>query len=187
MTLPHPASPAIFLDRDGVINQNRSDYVKSWAEFVFLPGALDALAQLATLGLPIVVLTNQSPIARGLLAETTLQEMHRRMVDEIQSRGGRIDGVYYCPHHPNAHCACRKPQPGMLLRAGAERNLDLSRSVFIGDSASDMEAGQSAGCRGILLRTGRGAEHASQVASQWPQVPIVADLAAAIPWVQILA
>ncbi len=150
--------PGIFLDRDGVINHNRSDYVKSWAEFEFLPGALEALQLLAQLGHPIIVVSNQSAIGRGIIPHSTVDEIHERMVDSIREAGGRIDAILYCPHHPEKGCACRKPRPGLLLDAKRRFDLDLQRSFLVGDAESDILAAQAVGCQPILVRTGRGVE-----------------------------
>ena len=147
---------AIFIDRDGVICRNRDDHVKSWEAFVFLPGVLQALARLARLDVPIVVVTNQAAINRGLVPAEVVEDIHVRMVREVQAAGGRIDRVVYCPHRPDEHCGCRKPEPGMLLRAAEELAIDLSTSVLIGDAETDMQAGQSVGCHCILVLTGRG-------------------------------
>lgn len=148
----------IFLDRDGVINENRPDYVKSWQEFRFLPGAKEAIARLTCAGHRILVCTNQAGIARGILSVETVEEIHRRMMDEIAEAGGRIERVYYCPHAKDAHCACRKPRPGMLLRARDELGIDMSDALFIGDALSDVHAGLEAGLWAILVLTGRGRE-----------------------------
>ncbi|MDM8530773.1 HAD family hydrolase [Anaerolineales bacterium HSG25] len=147
---------AIFLDRDGVICENRSDYVKSWAEFEFLHQAIDALVQLAKLDLPIIVVTNQSPIGRGILTPQDVEAIHDRMVAEITAQGGRIDRVLYCPSTPTEDLPCRKPKPGMLLDAAKEMGLNLGASYMVGDAASDLLAGQQVGCRTFLVLTGRG-------------------------------
>ena len=147
---------AVFIDRDGVICRNRDDYVKSWEEFVFLRGALKALARLAHLELYIIVITNQSIINRRMVSVDVVEEIHTRMVQAIDAAGGRIDRVMVCPHRPDEHCACRKPQPGLLLAAAEELDLDLSQSFLIGDAESDMQAGRAVGCRRYLALTGRG-------------------------------
>ncbi|MBI1879792.1 MAG: D-glycero-beta-D-manno-heptose 1,7-bisphosphate 7-phosphatase [Chloroflexi bacterium] len=149
---------AIFLDRDGVICENQSDHVKSWSEFKFLPGAKSGLVTLSRLGLPIIVVTNQAAIGRGMVSADVVEAIHQRMVAEITTWGGRIDRVIYCPHRPEDRCDCRKPKPGMLLQAAQELNLDLSRSYLVGDAASDIQAGQQVGCRTYLVLTGRGVE-----------------------------
>ena len=147
---------AIFLDRDGVICENRTDHVKSWDEFRFIPGAKESLAALSRLGLPIVVITNQAAINRGLTTAAAVEDIHRRMVAEVAAFGGRIDRVLYCPHRPDEHCNCRKPEPGMLLRAAAEMNIDLSQSYLVGDALTDIQAGLRVGADAILVLSGRG-------------------------------
>lgn len=147
---------AVFIDRDGVICRNRDDYVKYWEEFVFLRGVLKALARLAHLELYIIVITNQSIINRRMVSVDVVEEIHARMVRAVETVGGRIDRVMVCPHRPDEHCACRKPQPGLLLAAAEELDLDLSQSYLIGDAESDMQAGRAVGCRRYLALTGRG-------------------------------
>src|SRR5207245_1547178 len=122
----------IFLDRDGVINENRADYVKHWSEFRFLPGSREAIAKLTQAGHRIVVCTNQAGIAHGSLTVETVQEIHRRMVASINEVGGRIEKVYYCPHAKDENCVCRKPRPGMLLQARDELGIDMHDAVFLG-------------------------------------------------------
>lgn len=146
----------IFLDRDGVINENRADYVKSWSEFRFLPGSIEAIAKLTRASHRIVVCTNQAGVARGCLSTKTVDEIHQRMLAQIAEAGGWIEKVYYCPHHKDECCFCRKPQPGMLLRACQELNLDLTGAVFVGDSITDIRAGLAAGVQCILVLTGLG-------------------------------
>ncbi len=149
----------IFLDRDGVINENRSDYVKSWGEFCFLAGSKEAIAMLTNAGHRIIVCTNQAGVARGHLSLETVEEIHRRMVAEIAQVGGRIERVYYCPHGKDENCSCRKPRPGMLLRARDELGIDMHDAIFIGDSISDIQAALAAGVHPILVLTGLGMEH----------------------------
>jgi len=147
---------AIFLDRDGVICENRSDHVKSWVEFRFLPGAKSSLAALSQLGLPIVVVTNQAIVGRKMVSSSVVDDIHQRMMAEIESAGGRIDRVMYCPHRPGDRCGCRKPESGMLLQAADEMGIELSASYLVGDAATDMLAGQRVGCRLFFVLTGRG-------------------------------
>jgi D-glycero-D-manno-heptose 1,7-bisphosphate phosphatase len=151
--------PAIFLDRDGVINCNRSDHVKSLSEFEFLPGTREALRRLTQLGWPVVVISNQAVVGRGLVSQQTIEEINAHMIAGVQSVGGRIDQVFYCPHRPEEGCDCRKPRPGLLLRAADSLGLDLSRSFFVGDAESDVRAAQAVGCRPVLVKTGRGVGH----------------------------
>lgn len=145
--------PAVFLDRDGVLNRKppRAEYVRRPDEFEWLPGALEALRRLAAAGFRVLVVSNQAGIARGAMSEADLEEVHRRMLDEARAAGGRIDGVYYCPHGWDDGCDCRKPSPGMLFRAQREHDLDLTRVTFIGDDERDAEAALAAGCRPVLV------------------------------------
>jgi len=148
---------AVFIDRDGVICRNRDDHVKSWQEFVFLAGVLDALASLANSDLSIVVITNQAIVNRRIVSANVVEDIHRRMVTAIELAGGRVDRVVYCPHRPDEGCSCRKPQPGMLLAAAQQMGLDLGPSYLIGDAVTDIQAGHAAGCGSrYLVLTGRG-------------------------------
>lgn len=147
---------AIFLDRDGVICKNRADHVKSWEEFHFLPGVKESLAVLSQLGLPIIVVTNQAIVGRGIVPAGVVEDIHRRMVNEVAASGGRIDRVVYCPHRPGDGCGCRKPEPGMLLQVAEEMKIDLAHSYLVGDAVSDLLAGQRVGCQTFLVLTGRG-------------------------------
>lgn len=175
---------AVFLDRDGVINENRDDYVKSWEEFVFLPGVFPPLRRLAASGLSVVIVSNQSAVGRGLLSVADLEALHRRMVLEIERRGGRVDAVFYCPHHPAEECECRKPHPGLLLQAAACLDLDLSRSFLVGDARSDVEAALSVGCRPVLVLSGRGREQLTHIPSHLlARCHVADDLNAAVDWI----
>jgi D-glycero-D-manno-heptose 1,7-bisphosphate phosphatase len=148
---------AVFLDRDGVLIENRADYVREWSHVTLLPGTVDALHGLHEAGLKIIVVTNQSAVGRGLISFETAQEINNRLVRTILENGGWIDAVYMCPHQPQEGCTCRKPQPGLLLQAAREFALDLESSWIVGDAWSDLLAGQSAGLLGtIMVRTGRG-------------------------------
>ena len=144
-------SQAVFLDRDGVINRDRPDFVKSWEEFEFLPHSLEALAVLSQTPYKIVVITNQSGVGRGLLTQRTLEQMHARMIDCVRSGGGRIDAIYYCPHAPSVGCDCRKPAYGLFLKAARDLDINLTLSWAIGDSHRDAQAANRAGVQGILL------------------------------------
>lgn len=161
----------MFLDRDGVINQNRADYVKRWEEFRFLPSAIPALRALAASPFLVVVLTNQSAVGRGLMTMEAVEEINRRMCGEVAAAGGRIDAVYCCPHLSEDGCSCRKPLPGLFLQAANDWGIELDASYCIGDKVSDMEAGRSAGCRGILVLTGEGVSQAEQLLGLYPVVP----------------
>ncbi len=181
---PQKLRPAIFLDRDGVIVQNRPDHVKSWSEVEFLDGALDSLAQLAASPLAIVVVSNQGAVGRGLMTLEQAWEVQNKIVRAIERSGGRIDASYLCPHHPEAGCECRKPAPGMLLQAARELDLDLPRSWLVGDAASDLQAARAVGARGILVRTGRGSKQDVASLSGWNGgCTVVDDLSAAVQFI----
>jgi D-glycero-D-manno-heptose 1,7-bisphosphate phosphatase len=144
-----PVAETVFLDRDGTINVKapEGDYVKSWAEFEFLPGAAGAVRALRDAGRRVVIVTNQRGIALGRMTEDDLSGIHERMLEQT----GPVDAIYHCPHD-EGECDCRKPLPGMLVRAEEEvPGVDLSRAVMIGDSETDMQAGAAAGARGILI------------------------------------
>jgi D-glycero-D-manno-heptose 1,7-bisphosphate phosphatase len=171
---------AIFLDRDGVLNANRADYVKRWDEVRFLDGVFDAMRALAATERPIFVITNQSAVGRGILSLADAEALNARIVAEVVAHGGRVDGSYLCPHRPDAGCECRKPAPGMLLQAAREHGVDLRSSFVVGDAMSDMGAAGAVGAHGILVRTGRGAgEAAAHCCEAAGDVEVVADLSAA--------
>jgi D-glycero-D-manno-heptose 1,7-bisphosphate phosphatase len=152
-----PLRPALFIDRDGVLIENRDNYVRSWSDVEFLPGILDGMAQARSLPFLIIVVTNQSAVGRGHISLESAEAINRRVVAEIESAGGRIDGAYICPHAPEDACACRKPLPGMLHQAAEALAIDLSRSIMVGDALTDIMAGQAAGVgEAVLVRTGRG-------------------------------
>jgi D-glycero-D-manno-heptose 1,7-bisphosphate phosphatase len=157
------ARGAIFLDRDGVINVNRADHVKSWDEFEFIPGALESIRRLTKTGLPIFVITNQAIVNRKVITPDGLENIHERMIAEINKAGGSITKVYHCPHDTHEKCTCRKPEPGMLRQAAEEFEIDLTESFLIGDAWSDVEAGLAAGTRSILVMTGRGPQFVANV------------------------
>jgi D-glycero-D-manno-heptose 1,7-bisphosphate phosphatase len=146
------AGPAIFLDRDGVINQQiTGTYVTQWSEFRLMPDIAGALAEISQLPFPIIVISNQAGVGKGIIDVTELSAMTRQFVSQLAEAGGRIDAVYYCPHTPEHRCGCRKPKPGLLRRAANDWRLDLTRCVLIGDTGNDVAAANAAGCRAILL------------------------------------
>ena len=161
MTKPQTA-PAVFIDRDGTINEDVG-YLAHPDELEIYPWAAEAIRMINDLGMKIVVVTNQSGVARGLYTEEALGAIHERLGDELGRQGARLDAIYYCPHHPEigeppyrAQCECRKPAPGMLKQAASEHNIDLAGSYVIGDKLSDMELAIDAGARPILVLTGYG-------------------------------
>jgi len=147
--------PAIFLDRDGVINRRIvGGYVTRWAEFQFLEGMIVALRELSRLKLPMIVVSNQAGAGKGLMRRSDLAVITARFVGALARRRARIDAVYYCPHASEQACSCRKPHPGLLLAAARDWKIDLRRSVLVGDSLRDIEAAHAAGCRAILFDPG---------------------------------
>ena len=164
------------MDRDGVINKNRNDHVKTWSEFEFLPGVFEALRELAALDVLVIVITNQGAIGRGMTTFEAVDDIHARMTLMVQAQVGRIDDVLYCPHRPDEDCACRKPKPGMLKIAAEKWQLDLSESFLIGDADTDILAGREVGCHTVLVLTGRTHRHMAETLG----VPIAQDLMEAV-------
>lgn len=153
--------PAIFLDRDGVIIENRAEYVRRWEDVTFIPQALTALKALSHAHYKIIIVTNQSAVGRGIVSQAEVEQISERIVEVIKRNGGHVDGIFACYHAPAANCDCRKPRPGLLLQAAAALSVDLPRSIMVGDAISDLLAGQNAGVeQTFLVRTGRGAAQA---------------------------
>ena len=155
--------PAIFIDRDGVINRRRpGDYVLEWSQFFFIPGIREALNQIASLGLPMIVISNQAAVGKGLLDRAGLQEITAQMHRALAADGTFLAAAYYCTHRPDEDCVCRKPKPALLFRAAEDFNVDLGRSIFIGDSDTDIQAARMAGCAPVLFGSGVGPKSASR-------------------------
>ena len=181
--------PAVFLDRDGTLLEE-AGYLDRLERLVFFPYTIDAVRLLNRAGFTVVVVTNQAGIARGIFKESFVAEAHRHVADRLAAGGARVDGFYYCPHHPEAvveefrrDCDCRKPKPGMLTRAAADLDLALDRSFVVGDRWHDLEAGQQVGARTLLVRTGYGR---TEEASPKPHVrpSAVADnVIEAVSWI----
>lgn len=146
-----PMNRAVFIDRDDTINKD-VPYCKHPDEFELLPKVAEGIKLLNEHGFKIIVVTNQSGIARGYFSEEMLQKIHEKMINELEQKGAFIDAIYYCPHHPDDNCDCRKPKPGLILRAANEHNIDLKRSFMVGDKLEDVEAGKRAGCMTVLVR-----------------------------------
>jgi D-glycero-D-manno-heptose 1,7-bisphosphate phosphatase len=148
---------AIFLDRDGVINQKAPEgaYVTRWEDMKFLPGVPEAIAKLNQSGFKVIVVSNQRCVAKGLISTSQLEDLHLQMLEWLRGQGARIDGIYYCPHEKTQPpCHCRKPQPGMLLKAAEDHHIDLRGSWMVGDSESDVLAGRRAGCQTLRITAG---------------------------------
>lgn len=154
----------IILDRDGVINHDRDDYVKSAAEYVPIEGSIEAVARLHKAGFTVVIATNQSGLARGKFELEDLEAMHEKLTALVEEQGGELGGIFYCPHQPEDNCKCRKPKPGMLDAIEAEFNTSVESSYFIGDSLRDLQAGVLKGCKPLLVKTGNGEKTLAQLA-----------------------
>ena len=142
----------VFLDRDGVVNKRLDNYVKNCNEFEFLPKVFESICLLNNKGYDIFIISNQAGIARGMMTEKDLSNIHNNMITEIEKKGGKINDIYYCPHGWDEGCDCRKPKPGMFFQASREHHLDLTKSIFIGDDERDKIAGDAAGLRTILVK-----------------------------------
>jgi D-glycero-D-manno-heptose 1,7-bisphosphate phosphatase len=174
--------PAVLLDRDGVLNRDSDDFIKTPDELVLLPGAAEAVARLNRAGYVTPVITNQSGIGRGLFATEALEEIHAKLRREIAAAGGEIAGIYACPHHPDDGCDCRKPKPALIEQAAHELGLDLSRSWYVGDKTEDVYCGQAAGLRTILALSGKSKSYDPARFKQPPD-HVAQDLAAAADWI----
>lgn len=148
-----PLSRAVFLDRDGVLTRERQDYVKNPDELEVLPGLEAPLREIQKRGFRIVIITNQSVIGRGLTTHHEMLRINQKLREAIAQLGCTIDAIYYCPHRPDEGCNCRKPEPGLILRASSDLGIDPRRSWMIGDKEMDLEAAERAGCRGIRIAT----------------------------------
>lgn len=149
------------MDRDGVVIENVDAYVRSWSDVVILPKALSAIVRLSRTAYKIIIVTNQSAVGRGIISIETAQEINARLRKAIHDSGGRVDGLFMCPHAPEALCGCRKPMPGLILQAASSLGIDLARSILVGDALTDLQAGRAAGVGiNVLVRTGRGAQQA---------------------------
>jgi D-glycero-D-manno-heptose 1,7-bisphosphate phosphatase len=181
--------PAIFLDRDGTVIREVG-YLRRPEQVELLPGVGDAICCANRRNIPVILVTNQSAVARGWLTEEVLADIHHQLAVQLARYGARLDGIYYCPHHPEGSrpeyrlaCRCRKPEPGLLLRAAADFRLALERSVMIGDKLDDVEAGRRAGTKTILVETGYGARLWAERAPDAPRPDLVApDLGSAVGW-----
>lgn len=155
--------PAVFLDRDGVLIENRADYVRDWSQVVLFPEAIEALSRFRNTDYKIVLVTNQSAVGRSLISLETATHINQRLARVVEEHGGRLDAIYMCPHSPDDQCDCRKPRAGLFLQAAKDLSLDLGSSWMIGDAWTDLLAGQNAHLRGVILvKTGRGTNQLQQ-------------------------
>jgi D-glycero-D-manno-heptose 1,7-bisphosphate phosphatase len=147
----------VFLDRDGTINVDSADYIKSRSEFEFIPGSIQAIRDLTHNGYTVIIITNQSALARKLVSPEELDAMHAMMCCEVASAGGDITDIFFCPHLPDDGCECRKPAPGLIDQASQKYDIELADSIMVGDSAKDIACGRNAGCgKTVLVKSGLG-------------------------------
>ncbi|PUA27765.1 MAG: D-glycero-beta-D-manno-heptose-1,7-bisphosphate 7-phosphatase [Cellvibrio sp. 79] len=180
----------IILDRDGVINHDREDFVKSAAECVPIEGSIEAIARLNKAGFTVVIATNQSGLAKEKFDLEDLEAMHEKITGLVEEQGGEIGAIFYCPHRDEDNCKCRKPKPGLLDAIEAEFNTSVESCYFVGDSLRDLQAGLQKGCKPILVKTGNGkttfaklAEPDNEILITLDQIHVVDNLAAAADFV----
>lgn len=181
---------AVFLDRDGTVNEE-VNYLNNVDQLKLIDGTAEAVQLLNNMGFKVIIFTNQAAIARGFLSEDGLQVIHQEMKKMLAAQNARIDAIYYCPHHPTAgegiykkECECRKPNPGMLLQAAEDLDIDLSASFTVGDKMSDLAAGKAVHCKNILVRTGYGTETETEIPNYSFQPDYIADnLLEAAKWI----
>ncbi|RLJ00081.1 MAG: D-glycero-beta-D-manno-heptose-1,7-bisphosphate 7-phosphatase [Candidatus Aenigmatarchaeota archaeon] len=175
----------VFLDRDGVINLDSSEYIKSWSEFKFIPRSIEAIKEITLKGFNAIIITNQSVINRNLVSAEGLEYILNMMKNEIKVGGGLIRDIFFCPHIPEDNCQCRKPKPGLIFQAQKAYRIVLKDAVMVGDSAKDIECARNAGCgTAVLVKTGNGAEAEKTLAEKkiYPD-HIAKDLYEAVQWI----
>lgn len=173
----------VFLDRDGTINEE-VEYLNDPEALRLIPGAGKAIRLLNKAGVLAIVVTNQAGVGRGYFVEARVNAIHEQLAKQLAAHGARLDAIYYCPHHPDERCACRKPKPGMLKRAAEEHGIDLGRSFAVGDKVSDLDAGCRVGCRTVLVLTGYGIGAKEHFKSSNYQPDFIAqNLLEAVQWI----
>ena len=166
----------IFLDRDGVINYDFDGFIKCVAEFIFLPRSLAALRLLTESGFDVILISNQSGVGRGIIAPANLAAIHRHLIETVETNGGRIKDIFFCPHIPEDDCDCRKPKPGLIFKARDTYDIDLSKTVMVGDKLIDINCARRAGCeKAILVRTGHGEKADRSLAERGFPIDYLAD------------
>jgi len=170
----------VILDRDGVINEDSEEYIKSVEEWVPISGSLEAIARLNHFGFKVVVVTNQSGLARELFSLEHLNAIHQKMRQELDRVGGQLDGIFFCPHAPDDQCECRKPLPGLLLEVRDRLGTDLQQIPVIGDSYRDLQSAWSVGAQGLLVKTGKGIETLVRYGPALAETKVFADLSSAV-------
>jgi D-glycero-D-manno-heptose 1,7-bisphosphate phosphatase len=179
-----PLRPAVFLDRDGTIDEEVG-YLNHASRFRLFPFAAAAIRRLNEAGLPVIVVTNQSGVGRGYFPESLMHTVNELMTQQLREKGAAIDAIYYCPHTSAENCSCRKPRTGMLDHAALEHALDLQRSFVVGDRYGDIELARNAGARSVLVRTGYGEGELAWHAATWPMQPdfVAEDIMQAADWI----
>jgi D-glycero-D-manno-heptose 1,7-bisphosphate phosphatase len=177
MTLVQPK--VVVLDRDGVINVDSPDFIKTPDEWHAIPGSLEAIAKLKQAGFEVAIATNQSGVGRGLFSIDTLWDIHRKMLAEILAAGGYVKRIFFCLHTPEDNCDCRKPKPGLMNQIAEYFACGFDHMIMIGDAARDLQAAESVGARAILVRTGKGIQTEAEL-SQVEGLEVYDDLAAAV-------
>lgn len=167
----------VILDRDGVINEDSDEYIKSPEEWIPIPGSLEAIARLHQAGYRLIIASNQSGIARGLFDLDTLARIHAKLLEAVRAKGGAIEAIFFCPHGPDDGCRCRKPLPGLFEEIAERLKLSLRGVYAVGDSERDVLAAESAGARPVLVRTGKGNRTIKKMARRLDGIPVFADLA----------
>jgi len=184
--VPEPSllRAAVFLDRDGTICEEVG-YLNHVSRFRLFPLVAGALRRLNESGCQVIVVSNQSGVARGYFPESLVNQVNQVMVQQLSGAGAKLDAIYYCPHATSENCSCRKPKTGMLQRAAREHCIDLQRSFVVGDRYTDIELARNAKARGILVRTGYGEGELAWHAAKWPAPPdfVAGDLAQAVDWI----
>ena len=177
--------PLLILDRDGVINVDSDAYIRSPAEWIPIPGSIEAIADLSSAGFSVVIASNQSGLGRGYFDLPTLESIHLKLHDCVARAGGEIAGIFFCPHLPDVGCNCRKPATGLLQTMERELGLPARNAYFVGDSLKDLQAARAFGARPVLVKTGKGEQTLAVLHSSNPgvdralDIPVYADLAAA--------
>ena len=158
----------VFLDRDGTINFDSADYIKSRSEFAFIPGSIEAIRNLTANGFTSIVITNQSALARKYISPEELEAIHAMMCRAVDSGGGKIADIFFCPHLPDGGCKCRKPAPGLIYQARQKYNIELANSIMVGDNVKDIACGRNAGCGGtVLVKSGKDPDVEKEL-KKWP-------------------
>jgi D-glycero-D-manno-heptose 1,7-bisphosphate phosphatase len=166
----------VFLDRDGVVNHDSDGFIKSVADFIFLPRSLSAIRLLTESGFDVILISNQSGIGRGIITPENLAAIHQHLIETVEKNGGRIKDIFFCPHTPEDGCDCRKPKPGLLIKARDAYGIALSKTVMVGDKAIDIDCARRAGCgKAILVRTGHGEKAAKRLAERGIPIDYLAD------------